>query len=225
MLLSTPDSIPFAELTDPLPAPTSIPSRRQPCLYLQEPLVPVSGIPNVDAYSRLGILPPRFPTLRASAQERLHRARSQLNPPFDLVVLDGSRTLLEQLSLVHYYGSGSSEDGFVAGTGRSLIRPPHVTGGAVDITLSWERVPLALGTDFDDFSDLARLDAFEGQPSEIRELRRILGSCLAGAGFVPYALEWWHWSFGDDVWGFAKGKPSLYGLPGEVDATPPESTC
>ena len=105
MLLSTPDSIPFAELTDPLPAPTSIPSRRQPCLYLQEPLVPVSGIPNVDAYSRLGILPPRFPTLRASAQERLHRARSQLNPPFDLVVLDGSRTLLEQLSLVHYYGN------------------------------------------------------------------------------------------------------------------------
>jgi D-alanyl-D-alanine dipeptidase len=30
------------------------------------------------------------------------------------------------------------------------------------------------------------------------------------AGFVNYPSEWWHWSYGDKYWGFAKGKKVLY---------------
>jgi hypothetical protein len=39
--------------------------------------------------------------------------------------------------------------------------PPHLTGGAVDLTLSWQGTPLALGTGFDDFSSRAAADVFE----------------------------------------------------------------
>lgn len=215
MLLSPPGRVPFAELGDPLPPPRPLPSRRQPCLQIGEPLVPISGMPILDAYHELGILPPRPAILRAGAWDLLKLARSQLKPPFDLVLLDGTRTLSEQLSLVEFYGAKSSESGYVAAVDHQSIRPPHVTGGALDITLSWEGVPLALGTDFDDFSDAARLHAFEHQPGAIRELRRGLASCLGSVGFTSYELEWWHWSYGDDVWGFANRRPSLYGLPNE----------
>jgi D-alanyl-D-alanine dipeptidase len=23
---------------------------------------------------------------------------------------------------------------------------------------------------------------------------------MGSAGFAPYRYEWWHWSYGDDVW-------------------------
>ena len=48
------------------------------------------------------------------------------------------------------------------------------------------------------------------QDSVIRRLRRLLASALLAQGFVSYSYEWWHWSFGDDVWGVANGRPSLY---------------
>ena len=33
-----------------------------------------------------------------------------------------------------------------------------------------------------------------------RDLRRLLGQVLTGAGLAPYPLEWWHWSYGEQRW-------------------------
>ena len=80
----------------------------------------------------------------------------------------------------------------------------------MDLTLTWNGTPLALGTAFDAFKPEAALHALESVESVDRELRRILAGALLSAGLVPYELEWWHWSYGDDVWAAAKGRDALY---------------
>ena len=99
--------------------------------------------------------------------------------------------------------------------GLAIVRHT-TTGGAVDLTLAWEGQPLALGTDFDDFTPLAATEAFEepGRNSQIRLLRRALAAGLTMAGFVNHRLgyEWWHWSFGDDTWADFNRCSALYGI-------------
>ena len=126
----------------------------------------------------------------------------------DIIVLDGYRTLAEQQALIDHYRAPSE---FVASTSPDAMRPPHTTGAAVDLTLSWHGDPLAIGTDYDSFEPEAALEAFESGPDNvIRRLRRLLGITMMWAGFARYSPEWWHWSYGDDVWAAQKRCRTLY---------------
>lgn len=40
----------------------------------------------------------------------------------------------------------------------------------------------------------------------------MLASALDAAGLVCYEREWWHWSYGDDVWAAHSGRPARYGV-------------
>jgi len=159
-------------------------------------LVPYDALP----------LPTRGPLiLRASVIDRLDTAALSLPEPFSLAVLDGWRSPQYQAKLMSYYVSlhPSLDDGYVADPNDSLVLPPHTTGGAVDLTLSWNGIPLALGTDYDSFHDEAHLMWLEEnaqRDTTARNLRRLLARALRGAGFAPYPMEWWHWSFGDQWW-------------------------
>ena len=168
-----------------------------------EQLVRADGgrVAYLDAYARLGILPPRACVLREGAAARVSAAAESLPDGFGIVILDSWRTLEEQRALVEHYGDGSAETGFVAPVSGDRD-PQHTTGGAVDLTLSWDGEPLALGTDYDAFSPEAAADAFEreGADKQIRLLRRGFAEAMAKAGFAPYRQEWWHWSYGDDLW-------------------------
>ena len=140
-------------------------------------------------------------------------AEAMLPDEFSLVVLDGWRSLADQQRLLEYYGAAASESGFVAPIRPECARPPHTTGGAVDLTLSWQGIGLGLGTDYDAFGDAARLGAFEsGRDGIVRRLRRLLAGVMGAAGMVCYGPEWWHWSFGDDVWASATGEAAVYGI-------------
>ncbi len=143
--------------------------------------------------------------------DRLVTADEVLPEEFGLVVLDGWRSLADQQRLLDYYGSNARVSGFVAPIDPEGARPPHTTGGAVDLTLSWRGVALGLGTDYDSFRETARLGAFEGGGDGlVRRLRRLLAGVMDAAGMVCYGPEWWHWSFGDDVWAYAAGEKALY---------------
>ena len=194
----------------PMPDPSTL---RQPCEDNGEPLVDLEGfIPTFNAYAALQILRPRPIKVRAGVARRLHDVCAELPEPFGLVILDGWRTIAEQNQLRAHY---QVESQFVASTSSDRIRPPHTTGGAVDLTLSYNGgPPLALGTDYDDFTDAARLDSLEGtDQTAARDLRRLLASALIqGGGFAPFAPEWWHWSYGDDVWAALNGRPALYDI-------------
>ena len=188
-LLRNPDIVPLANVPvgDALPTVASMPDKRQPCVASDEPLQVLYSLSTLDAYGELGILPSRSPRLRTGVVGRLMDAEELLPNEFGLIVLDGWRALADQQRLLEYYGSTASERGFVAAIDPEGARAPHTTGGAVDLTLSWQGVGLGLGTDYDAFGDTARLAAFEsGSDGIVRRLRRLLAGVMGAAGMVCY---------------------------------------
>lgn len=227
-LLMSPKVVPEQRLgwcrhLPPMPLAFGLPGERQRCVGSSQPLVEVRGIDVLDAYGHLGVLAARRMLVRSDVAERLLLAERLLPGGFSLVVLDAWRSPDEQQALVRFYGEGAAEDGFVAPVSDDGCRPPHTTGGTVDLTLSWLDQPLALGTDFDSFDPEAAVHAFEapGADARVRLLRRGFAYAMSTAGFVPYDKEWWHWSHGDDVWAQAMGRPALYDI---VEHPPVERT-
>jgi D-alanyl-D-alanine dipeptidase len=198
-------------------------AREVPSVDNGEPLVPVDGeLPTFRVYRHLGFATmPHEVRLREGLVERLAAARESLPAPFSLVVIDGWRSLAFQRELLDYYSQlHTTVAGYVSDPGDESLVPPHVTGGAVDLTLTHDGRPLALGTDFDAFEDDAAVGWFEapgrgGAPGAelARRLRRCLASALLAQGLTPLAEEWWHWSFGDQRWADHHGAPrTRYGL-------------
>ena len=211
MLLKAPD-IELDAVPDCGPLGESItpPSCRQPIDEVSDPLISLADweVPTLDAYAILGILPPRNLMARGQAAVRLQAVRNALPEGFDIVVLDAYRTLAEQKALVDFYKAPSE---FVASVSPESMRPPHTTGGAMNLTLSWDGEPLAIGTDYDAFEAAATLEAFESKSDDvIRRLRRLMANSMMRYGFARYSPEWWHWSYGDDVWAAATGRSALY---------------
>lgn len=92
---------------------------------------------------------------------------------------------------------------------------PHSTGGAVDLTLIYSdtRQPLFMGGIFDDLTDEAWTDGFERKAvasmsdEEARANRRLLYWVMAEAGFANNPTEWWHYSWGDQMWARLMNEP------------------
>lgn len=169
-------------------------------------LVPVApNLPTRVLYDDFALPSRGALLLRGAVLKRLAIAAKSLPKPFGLVVLDGWRSLDFQSSLLSYYRElyPSLESGYVSDPDHGAIVPPHTTGAAVDLTLTWRGEPLALGTDYDSFSERAHPAALEElRDGDIlaRDLRRLLSDALLKQEFAPYPLEWWHWSYGDQWW-------------------------
>jgi zinc D-Ala-D-Ala dipeptidase len=151
--------------------------------------------------------------LRSEAAARLSRAAATLPKGFGLAVFDAHRPLPLQAELyAAAYADPLLPPGFVAEPVADLdAPPPHSTGGTVDCTLTLEGIALALGTDFDDFTDAALPHAFEAVPGLDRDLRRLLYRTMRSAGFVLLHCEWWHFEFGTRRWASITGSPTRYG--------------
>jgi D-alanyl-D-alanine dipeptidase len=99
---------------------------------------------------------------------------------------------------------------------------PHATGAAVDLTLRWrDGEKLWMGSIFDDATEIAHRDHFESagdsslcfSDEEARANRRILHWIMTEEGFVGHPEEWWHFSWGDQLWSALSGKgTAFYGL-------------
>ena len=152
---------------------------------------------------------------RKNVLDRLQLARRWLPEPFDFAVFDAWRPLALQHDLYEHLAKGSVgaiPRGAVAPpTADPAKPPPHLTGGAIDLTLSWRGRPLALGTSFDEFGDAAYTAHFEGEPGPVRTLRRLLYWALREQGFVVLAEEWWHFEYGTRQWAALCKEPVLYG--------------
>ncbi len=106
---------------------------------------------------------------------------------------------------------------------------PHATGAAVDLTLRWKGgEQLWMGSLFDDVTELAHRDRFEQldaenfsfSDQEARANRRLLHWLMTDEGFAGHPDEWWHFSWGDQMWAALTAAPAAhYGLaviPGPV---------
>ena len=71
----------------------------------------------------------------------------------------------------------------------------HLSGRAVDITLANAAGEyLDMGTDFDDFTDLAHIDAIGLTKTQLNN-RQLLKMCMEAAGFTAWPYEWWHFDY------------------------------
>ena len=99
---------------------------------------------------------------------------------------------------------------------------PHATASAVDLTLRWkDGEALWMGSLFDDVTALAHRDRFESleagnfsfSDQEARANRRLLHWLMIEEGFAGHPDEWWHFSWGDQMWAALTGAPAAhYGL-------------
>lgn len=165
--------------------------------------------------------------LRAGVLERLEAAAASLPDALTLVVWDGWRPLalqaaihgayLDELTVLHPDWPADALEAaaarFVTPPSRDpTAPPPHLTGGAVDLTLGdRDGRPLDLGTGFDAFVPEAGARALEDRPGPARAHRRTLFWAMAAEGFTAYTEEWWHFDLGDQFWGLVTGRPARYG--------------
>ncbi|GED68391.1 D-alanyl-D-alanine dipeptidase [Brevibacillus reuszeri] len=223
-------SLPIPKLSDHI-LPDTLPVRE-----CGEEMIPLSTLsaritvyPAYFTQGYAGTTPEAY--LRKEAAQRLVSAADQLPEGYKLVVLDGWRSFEVQASL--YDGFRHSllmrgwQDGaalveelrkFVAPPTTDISKPsPHLSGGAVDLTISGPAGWLDMGTGFDDFTEAAATRHFEEllHPTEkeiaIRDNRRLLYHLMTSAGFVNYAKEWWHFEYGTRNWGQQMHQKPIYG--------------
>jgi len=107
-----------------------------------------------------------------------------------------------------------------------LTPPPHSTGAAIDLTLAdMTGNPLDLGGEIDFIGAESSPDFYKednlGIPCSKHQVfhnrRSLLFSVMEQAGFVQHPNEWWHFSYGDQLWSWLsnQGNP-IYGAALEV---------
>ncbi|MFJ9498409.1 M15 family metallopeptidase [Brevibacillus centrosporus] len=207
-----------------------------PVVECGEAMIPLSTIsPRITVYPvyyHLGY--PGAQTeayLRKGVADRLILAADSLPTGLQLVVLDGWRSHEVQASLYEGFRQDLIAQGwtdeeeitkelskFVAKPTTDILIPsPHLTGGAVDLTIAGPEGWLDMGTDFDDFTEKALTRHFEelSAPSEkdieIRNNRRLLYHIMIDAGFTNYSNEWWHYEYGTRSWARQTNGQPFYG--------------
>jgi len=111
-------------------------------------------------------------------------------------------------------------------TSNSSTPPPHSTGAAIDLTLAdMSGKPLDLGGEIDFIGAKSRPDFYEKESLKkpyskyqvFHYRRSLLFSVMKKAGFVQHPNEWWHFSYGDQLWSyFSKQGNAIYGAAFEV---------
>ncbi len=189
-------------------------------------LVQGSGLFSRPAYLELGYrnAPERI-WVRSGCLERLRWAAALLPGGYSLVVWDGWRSLELQEELYQTFRrdlaerEGLEDPELEQKTLRFVARPssdppsPHLTGGAVDLTLGDHRgEPLDMGGGFDELSDRSRSDYYETSGEQVyRDRRRILRQVMLASGWSNYPEEWWHYDYGNQAHHFRRGGSARYG--------------
>jgi D-alanyl-D-alanine dipeptidase len=190
-----------------------------------EPLVDLRGYPLLATTDH--------PKARSEARTRLHcregvaerllRADARLPEGVRLLIVECHRPLdlqdaywEDQLGALRERHPDWPEDKLAEENAKFVappeIVPPHSTGGAVDLVLvDAEGEELDMGSLLNEKGPRMRTDA-RGLPEEATRNRALLLQALESAGFVNYPHEWWHFSYGDRYWAYAKGEPAaIYG--------------
>lgn len=83
--------------------------------------------------------------------------------------------------------------------------PPHSTGGAIDLTLVNELgETVNMGSEIDEISPRSYPNYYANSPQkqeqEYHQLRELLKTIMTQAHFKQHPHEWWHFSFGDQLY-------------------------
>lgn len=95
--------------------------------------------------------------------------------------------------------------------------PPHSTGAAVDLTLAnAEGLLLPMGGEIDAIGAISEPDHYrqraleqpDGEAARWHRHRSRLREAMESAGFAQHPNEWWHFSWGDQLWAWRSGRGS-----------------
>ncbi len=90
------------------------------------------------------------------------------------------------------------------------LRPPHVTGGAVDLCLVDEHgLELDMGTPMNSI-DLKSYLTCKDISLEALTNRSLLLKLMLSVNLAPLPSEWWHYSFGENYWAAFYNEKVLY---------------
>ncbi|WNV86386.1 M15 family metallopeptidase [Umezawaea sp. Da 62-37] len=203
---------PFVSLSDPRVA--ALPVRE-----CDEPLVDLRGIPAIRVDGRLADGLGAYAHVRLSVADRLIAAQRLLPGGLRLLVVEGFRPKAVQ---ERYFASIASRIALanadwsidrVRAEAATFVSPPgvapHVTGGAVDLTLcSADGAELPMGSEVNATPPEHGTECFTASTligTEARANRRTLIDAMSTTGFANYPSEWWHWSYGDRYWAIVTG--------------------
>ncbi len=171
--------------------------------------------------------------LRLAVVVRLLRARSILqatHPRWDLQIFDAWRPIAVQTFMVDHSlqtelarasPSQQADPAWRRHVEQQVQRlwaipsrdprtpPPHSTGAAVDLTLvDHSGEPMPMGSAIDALGSESHPDYFATDPRQptahCNRLR--LRQAMLAAGFVMHPWEWWHFSYGDQLWAWQAGQ-------------------
>ncbi|WP_447555062.1 M15 family metallopeptidase [Vreelandella sp. EE22] len=225
------------------PAPDWPQASALPIVDNGERLLPLSLAPApirvFPAYSRLGIpgaIDDCF--VREGVYRALVAASRSLPEGIGMIVLDGWRPwrvqqyLFETLQEAIAYRHPELNDAALLARTREFVSvpsveaaspSPHLTGGAVDVTLCDDiGVPLDMGTLFDEALPASHTAYFEkgdlnALEQRARDNRRLLYHAMSAQGFTNLPSEWWHFDLGDQLWGHYSDKRTVHYGPTTLD--------
>jgi len=168
--------------------------------------------------------------LRAGIVTRLRQAQRQLQrrkPGWRIQIFDAYRPVAVQQYMVDYsFAQECAARGYAlarlseaeAATAWAAVYqfwavpsqdpampPPHSTGAAVDVTLVDKTGhPVEMGSAIDELSARSFPQHFATATDETERtahaMRSLLFTAMESAGFIGHPTEWWHFSFGDQLW-------------------------
>jgi D-alanyl-D-alanine dipeptidase len=99
----------------------------------------------------------------------------------------------------------------------SRFPPPHATGGALDVCLSDKDGNLIeMGSTIDQMDKTSNPDFYTNKKNEEEIIwnsrRNLLREIMTKYGFAQHPNEWWHFSYGDQLWAWKNKKDNaIYG--------------
>lgn len=177
--------------------------------------------------------------LRESVLKRLIQAQTQLQqsyPKWRIQIFDAYRPVEVQQFMVDYtftetvQARGLNQDELTEEQRQAILEqvyqiwavpsfdsatpPPHSTGAAVDVTLVNERgEPIDMGSPIDEMSARSHPDYFANSTDPAEQQyhvhRQLLRDVMLSASFLRHPNEWWHFSFGDQMWAWLNNQANL----------------
>ena len=216
----------------PIPVPGQLFAESEP-QFCDSPLVQIEPDARLEIHMMYPALGMRNGyqdcLLRKEAADMLETAKTLLPEGCRFVIWDAWRPVALQQELYTYYRDVIIEEfhlaekspaeqaefisQFVADPVADRTYPPaHTTGGAIDLTIAGPDGLLAMGTEFDAFTDRTETTWFEQNDADetVRDNRRLLYHIMTEAGFTNLASEWWHYETGDRNWSKVTGRPACY---------------
>lgn len=164
--------------------------------------------------------------VRSAVADRLRQAAKLLPDGYVLIVRSGHRPSAVQKRLlndvVEEYMQAHPAASEVAALehARTFVSdpdiklPPHCCGAAVDVELfdSRQQKLVDCGSPFN-LNDEISFTHCDSITLHQKANRMMLLEAMLAAGFASYYPEWWHFSYGDQVWAWFYGEDAcLYGI-------------